>query len=154
MENNQSNAGVIAFPPVIYGATLLATLLADRILSKQRLAPPLRLASIGCFAGAALLIVPSFGELAKADTPVDPYAETKALVRSGPFRYTRNPIYAGLTLAYAGAALAAGSRFSLRLLPAILWIMRVGVIEREERYLEQKFGDSYRAYKNDVPRWF
>lgn len=89
----------------------------------------------------------------KAGTPVDPFEETTALVESGPYADTRNPLYLGLTLAYAGVALAARSRAPFALLPALLWMMNNGVIAREESYLEEKFGKTYREYMERVPRW-
>ena len=153
MSKNGNLAGVIAFPPLIYGIPLVTALVADWVLSRKRLAPPVRLLSLGFLAAAGSLVAPSFREFGKAQTPVDPFEETTALVLSGPYRYTRNPIYLGLTFAYAGVALAAGSRLPLAVLPLILRVMNAGVIEREERYLEQKFGQQYRDYKVTAPRW-
>ncbi|MFN2450198.1 MAG: isoprenylcysteine carboxylmethyltransferase family protein [Candidatus Baltobacteraceae bacterium] len=153
MSKGPNTAGVVAFPPLIYGIPLLTTLIVDRVTSKKRLPAPLRLLSIGFFAAAASVMAPSFREFGKAQTPVDPFEETTALVQSGPYAYTRNPIYVGLTLAYAGVAFAAGSGLSLAALPVIVRFMNAGVIEREERYLEQKFGEQYRRYKAKAPRW-
>lgn len=146
-------AGVITFPPLIYGIPLAAGIAAERLLSKNRFSPALRPLSIGFFIAAGLLIVPAFDQFRKAGTPVEVTEETTALVESGPFSYTRNPLYLGLTLTYIGIALAVGARLPLRLLPAVLWLMNTGVIEREERYLERKFGKAYRKYKKRVPRW-
>ena len=55
---------------------------------------------------------------------------------------------------YIGAALAARSVPALTFLPIALVVLERGVVEREERYLEHRFGDSYRSYKATVPRWF
>ena len=146
-------AGVIAFPPLIYGLPLAATIAANNLVSQKRLPNALRFASIGFFMAAASTIVPAFLEMRKAGTSVDVSEETTAIVESGPFAFSRNPIYLGLTLTYIGVSLAAGASLPLAALPAVLWMMNAGVIEREERYLERKFGKAYRRYRNRVPRW-
>ena len=71
----------------------------------------------------------------------------------GPFRYSRNPLYLGLTLLYAGVALLIPSTWPLILLVPVLLVMRWGVIAREERYLAGKFGEPYRTYLTRVRRW-
>ena len=151
--NDRDVAGVVAFPPLIYGAPLVGGLIVDRLLSSKRLPRPLQPLSIGFFAAAASLLVPALREFRKAQTAIDPFEETTALIQTGPFDYTRNPLYLALTMIYIGIALAARARFPLRLLPAILWMINTGVIEREERYLERKFGQTYRDYRDRVPRW-
>lgn len=88
-----------------------------------------------------------------AKTPVSPYEPSVGLVTEGPFRFTRNPIYLGGTLLYAGLALLIGRIGPLLLLPALLATLNRGVIEREERYLAQRFGEGYRTYQEAVPRW-
>ncbi len=66
---------------------------------------------------------------------------------------TRNPLYLGTTLVYLGLSVAAGSLWAIVLVVPLLWVINVGVVAREERYLERKFGDAYRAYKARVRRW-
>jgi hypothetical protein len=69
---------------------------------------------------------------------------TTALVVDGIYGRTRNPLYLGLTLVYLGFGVAAGSRWAIGLVVPLLWVINVGVVKREERYLERKFGDGYR----------
>lgn len=149
----RDTAGVVCFPPLIYAVPLAAGIAADRFILKKRLPTPLRFLSISLIGTAASLIAPAVVEFKKAGTAVDPFEETTAFVESGPFAYTRNPLYLGLTLTYAGIALAAGSASPFVLLPAVIRLMNAGVIEREERYLERKFGEAYRGYLARVPRW-
>lgn len=151
--DSDKTAGVIAFPPLIYGVPLIAGIVADRVLSNKPLPPASGLLSIGCFLAAASIVAPAFGAFKKAGTAIDPFEETTALVDSGPYRFTRNPMYLALTLAYAGVAFAARRAAPFALLPAVLWTMQHGVILREERYLERKFGKAYREYLQRVPRW-
>jgi protein-S-isoprenylcysteine O-methyltransferase Ste14 len=75
-----------------------------------------------------------------------------ALVVEGPFRLTRNPGYLGTGAVYAGAALLANALSALLVLPAVLAVIQRGVVEREERYLERRFGASYRTYRQRVHR--
>ncbi len=152
-ETEPDVAGVIAFPPLIYGVPLAITLVLDRLVASNRLPTAARFLSLGFFVAGASTVVSAFASLNKAGTKADPFAETTAIVENGPFAYTRNPLYLGLTLAYIGASLAARATLPLAALPAVLWLMNTGVIEREERYLDRKFGKTYRKYRSRVPRW-
>src|SRR5262249_5686646 len=76
-----------------------------------------------------------------------------ALVVDGIYRWSRNPLYLAMTLWYARLAIAAGSARAIPLLMPLLVVMNIGVISREERYLEREFDDAYRAYKSRVRRW-
>ena len=100
-----------------------------------------------------LLAASGFRAMGRADTNVDPYASTTALVTGGPFRFTRNPLYLALTLLYTGIASLLNALWPTLLLPIALWIMRRGVIDREERYLSEKFGEAYFQYRRRVRRW-
>ena len=62
-------------------------------------------------------------------------------------------MYVGFTLMYVGISASANALLPILLLPAVQQLMRRGVIEREERYLERKFGDEYLQYKGRVRRW-
>jgi protein-S-isoprenylcysteine O-methyltransferase Ste14 len=78
---------------------------------------------------------------------------TTAMVTSGPYRFTRNPMYLGMAFLYIALALAFGVIWALIVLPAVIVAVDRLVIAREEPYLEAKFGDRYRAYKRRVRRW-
>jgi protein-S-isoprenylcysteine O-methyltransferase Ste14 len=89
----------------------------------------------------------------RAGTNVDPRAPALLIVTHGPFRFTRNPLYLSLTLLTIGLALCFNIIWALVTLVPTLIIMRQGVILREERYLEGKFGQPYLDYKRTVRRW-
>jgi protein-S-isoprenylcysteine O-methyltransferase Ste14 len=74
------------------------------------------------------------------------------LVDSGPYAYSRNPMYVAWTLGYVGAAMVAGTAWPLLLLPVVLVVTHV-VVLREERSLERYFGAAYRNYKMSVRRY-
>ena len=84
---------------------------------------------------------------------VRPDMPTTALVTSGPFTHARNPAYQGGSLALLGLALVLGSDWIVLLMVPALLLLHYGVVLREERYLEQKFGEAYRRYKEAVPRY-
>jgi len=89
----------------------------------------------------------------RAGTNVVPGEPATALVTAGPYRFTRNPIYIGFVLVYFGLSVVLTSMWVLLLLFPTLLMLHRGVVQREEAYLERKFGDAYRAYKARVPRW-
>src|SRR5688572_8066547 len=152
--NNADNPGVIAPPPLIYAGALAAGLLANRRYHIPFL--PRRVArTLGWPLVACGLAVGFLGEreMRRAETNVDPYKPATTVVTRGPFRYTRNPLYLSMTLIYGGISALANALSAALLLLVVLRLMRRGVIEREERYLEQKFGDEYIEYKEKVPRW-
>ena len=150
----RDNPGVIAPPPLIYTGALAAGLLANRLYPISFLPRPVSrtLGWPAVLAGLTIGLL-GFREMKRAETNVDPYKPTTAIVEAGPYRYTRNPLYVGMTLIYAGFAARANTLPAALLLPAVLAIMRRGVIEREERYLERKFGEEYLQYKRRVRRW-
>jgi protein-S-isoprenylcysteine O-methyltransferase Ste14 len=148
------NPGVIAPPPLIYAGALTIGLLANRLYPVSFLPRDLtRMLGWPLIVGGLLIGSLSFREMKRAGTNVDPREPTTAIVTEGPYRFTRNPLYLCLTLVYAGISALANALWAILLLPLVLAVMRRGVIEREERYLERKFGDEYLNYKARVRRW-
>ena len=88
-----------------------------------------------------------------ANTPFDVRKPSTEIVTSGVFQRSRNPIYLGMLLLYTGIAILANSLWILILVLPFAIILQKGVIEPEEAYLEQKFGDEYLRYKARVRRW-
>src|SRR3954468_6325046 len=86
-------------------------------------------------------------------TNVPPSQPTTLIATTGPYRWTRNPMYLGMALIYAGLAIAFDGQIAFALLPLVLIAIQTQVIAREERYLEAKFDDDYRRYKAEVRRW-
>jgi protein-S-isoprenylcysteine O-methyltransferase Ste14 len=152
--NGPDNPGVIAPPPLIYAGALAAGLLANRLYPISFLPRPVSraLGWPSVLAGLAVGLL-GFREMKRAGTNVQTHKPTTAIVEAGPYRYTRNPLYVGMTLIYAGFTARANALPAALLLPAVLAVMRRGVIEREERYLEGKFGDEYLRYKRRARRW-
>jgi protein-S-isoprenylcysteine O-methyltransferase Ste14 len=152
--DERDNAGVLAPPPLIYAGPLLLGLLLNRKLGVPFLPRGVeRMLGWPLVGGGVLLIGWFFRTMRRADTPMDPREPVSRLVTTGPFRYTRNPAYLAMTMIYGGITSLANSLPSIFLLPAALLVMQRGVIEREERYLEDRFGEEYLRYKARVRRW-
>jgi protein-S-isoprenylcysteine O-methyltransferase Ste14 len=154
MTEDSRGPNVIAPPPLLYGGPWLAGFLLDLLRPLPHLPPPIRVAGLVFLAAGSVLGISFLLVMLRAGTPVDPRDAPTALVQKGPFRYTRNPAYAALTLTYVGVSLLAGARWPLILLPIILVVVDIGVIRREERYLEGRFGSDYTEYRRRVRRWF
>jgi protein-S-isoprenylcysteine O-methyltransferase Ste14 len=146
--------GVIAPPPLIYVAGLAIGFGLEILLPSASLprAPAWALGAALIAAGIALARS-FFAALRRARTPVNPYEATTTIVTTGPYRVRRNPGYLGMALAFAGTAVLAGALWALAALVPTLIVMNRGVIAREERYLEHKFGKEYTRYKARTRRW-
>lgn len=155
MRSNADNPGVGVHPPLFFfSALLLGVVIDDRV---RRLVifhdDQWRwLGIIVLLLGVALL---AFGRrtMVKAGTNVNPTLPTNAIVESGPFRFTRNPLYVGLTLIYIGLSLLLNTWWSLFLLVPVWLVMHFKVVRREEAYLEDKFGEAYLNYRRRVRRY-
>jgi protein-S-isoprenylcysteine O-methyltransferase Ste14 len=148
------NPGVIAPPPLIYAGPLAIGLLLNlkfpmRFLPRK-VAAILGVTLIGASVG---LVSQAYQRMKRAGTNVDPYEPATVLVTEGPFKFTRNPLYLSVTLFYAGVATLVNALWAMLMLPIVLFVMNRGVVEREERYLERKFGEQYTQYKGRVRRW-
>lgn len=155
-DRSDKTAGVIAPPPLLYLGTLSVGLGLDHLLGVPSLGlgAPAKWLLGGTLAAAGIaLALPAARRFRRAGTHVEPWKPSNALVTGGIYRHTRNPMYLGLTLAYLGLAIAAGSPAALVLLLPLLVVVHYGVIAREERYLEARFGQPYRDYKARVRRW-
>jgi protein-S-isoprenylcysteine O-methyltransferase Ste14 len=156
MQNNSHDkAGVVAPPPLIYLGMLIVGQILQSNFPLPFLPRSLRRWLGGLLIGAgAATITSAIRTMRNAGTNLSPEQPTTALVTKGPYQFTRNPIYLSMTLIYTGFSILTGAIWSILLLPVVMFIINRGVIDREERYLEQKFGDQYRSYKKHVQRWF
>jgi protein-S-isoprenylcysteine O-methyltransferase Ste14 len=151
-------AGVIAPPPLIALATLVIAVIADWLMPigviKAVVNWPARIV-IGAlfFLAGGLVALMAVRTFRRVGTNVPPWQPTLALATTGIYRRLRNPMYVGVTAMLVGIALAFALDWLLILLVPVALILHFGVVRREERYLEAKFGDDYRRYKDQVPRY-
>lgn len=151
-------AGVVAPPPLIALATVLAGLVMDWqvpfFVLGNYFSWTVRLTLGGALlAGGAVLVAIAERGFRRVGTNVPPWKPALALATGGVYRWLRNPMYVGAGLMVAGFGIAIGSEWTLILLVPAAWLIHHGVVLREERYLEAKFGDDYRRYKGSVPRY-
>jgi len=154
MANDRDTAGVIAPPPLIFAAFFLAGLALDALLPVTPWAgTAVRWTGGALIAASAVVGIAVALQFRRAGTHLEPWKPTTALVTGGLYRLSRNPAYVAVAMLYAGMALALGKTWTLAMLAPALTVIQLGVIRREERYLERKFGDTYRAYCRAVRRW-
>ncbi len=108
---------------------------------------------VALIGAAGTVITSAVREMRHADTPLNPTEPVKALVVEGPFSFSRNPVYLSMALLYAGIASMVNALWAMLLLPVALIVINRGVIDREEEYLERRFGEEYVSYKKKVRRW-
>jgi protein-S-isoprenylcysteine O-methyltransferase Ste14 len=154
MDESTDNPRVIARPPLLYGAALVVVLVLRWFWPV-----PIMAHGIALWSGLALVVlgigIAIWGRQAMkaTGTNVDPMLPATAIVTSGPFRLSRNPLYLALTLIYCGVTLAFNTWWGIVVLVPLLIIMHRGVVLREEHYLDQKFGETYRQYRAKVRRY-
>jgi protein-S-isoprenylcysteine O-methyltransferase Ste14 len=153
-DRSDDSSNAITIPPFIYLACLAVGFAVDYVFPVPVFPDTLQYVVGGILiAASALLVQASFRSFRKAGTSVDSRLPTTAIVKTGPFRFSRNPGYVAMNMLYLGIGIAADSIWVLSLLPVAFAVLHYGVVLREEAYLERKFGDEYRAYKAAVRRW-
>jgi protein-S-isoprenylcysteine O-methyltransferase Ste14 len=150
-------ADFIIFPPVIpYSTLVVAGLLQwlEPLGLLVHLGMLLRIvAGAAVFAAGMAMMSAGHRAMSRHGTNVNPLRPTTALVTEGVFGYTRNPLYVGVSIALCGVALVFALDWVLVLIVPACVLLHFAVVRREERYLEQKFGDAYRLYRSRVPRY-
>ncbi len=145
------------WPPAIYGALFVVALILTWVVPLPLLPDGVALVTriVGgiVVVGAIAFAVMAEQEFRRAGTAALPTAPTTAIVSTGVFSRTRNPMYLAFSAAMIGWALATNSWWFLIATPIAMVAVTKLAIEREEAYLDRKFGETYRAYKTRVRRW-
>ena len=158
MTETRDNAGVIAPPPLIALAAVVLGLALDWLLPAYLLTvllswPERIVIGVVLIGTGAALAIPAMRGFRSAGTHVEPWKPSTALVTGGIFGWLRNPMYVGVILLLAGLSILLASDWMLVMTIIFVPVIHFGVVKREERYLEAKFGDAYRQYKARVPRY-
>jgi protein-S-isoprenylcysteine O-methyltransferase Ste14 len=156
MDIDQDSAGVKFMPPAAFVGTLVVGLALGRFLGSPDL--PLSHSTERGIGWLAVvlgigIVVSAIGLFRSAGTDPRPWKRSTAFVTDGVYRWSRNPMYFGMALAYAGIAVWLDSLVALLLLIPLVFVIQREVIAREEAYLAAKFGAPYLAYKASVRRW-
>ena len=154
-----ANAGVRFPPPFIFAIAFVAGWLIEKYVGPLQLTNSERVLRVLEIAGVVMLLagiaLMLWGVLTfrRAKTPLIPFLPATQIVESGPYQFTRNPMYTGLTIAYLGLAWMLNMGWPMIVLPLALLALHHFVIVREERYLASAFGEQYESYRRRVRRW-
>ena len=155
LDTSSDNPGVIAFPPFIWLVHAVISALVHFFVIRL----PIMRYGICLFCGIALVILaPALAlsalvTMKAAGTNIDPAKPALTIVRGGPFRFTRNPMYLALCLLQVALGFFLNDWITVLFVVPLAVILHYGVILREERYLTAKFGEPYLQLKRDVRRW-
>ncbi len=154
MAEYKDHANVRIAPPILTLLHIIAAFLLARFIPLPFTVPiaikyiGFALVVIGFLLGLGAVIA-----FRRARTTLDPYHPVSKLVTSGIYRFSRNPIYFGFLLMVIGIPLNTGTYWGIILAPIFILLCNKLIIEREEAYLEKKFGEAYIRYKSRVRRW-
>jgi protein-S-isoprenylcysteine O-methyltransferase Ste14 len=157
-ESRHDAAAVRVFPPALPVLTVLIGVGLNRLLPIHpgfELGTPERYWVGGAIVAGAILSLGLWSVLLlrRSGQSENPWKPTTHIIRSGPFRVTRNPMYLQMVLVCIGLAVALMNVWILALTPICAWLLQALAIIPEERYLEGKFGEPYLEYKRRVRRW-
>ena len=148
-----ANLGLVR-PPLVYLTSLLTGALIH-LATPFPLLPGSLAAPLGAFLVLAAIALFSYSvaKFRAAGTPVPARKPTTVIVRTGPYRFSRNPIYLAFSLLQLGIAIWVNSLWLLATLVGAVALIHCVVIRREEQYLERRFDAQYLNYKASVRRW-
>lgn len=155
MNETVDNSNAVVRPPIAWALAFLAGLGLEWLYPLPFVPPSISARWAGglIFALAFVLAIWAIVTIRKSGSRIETNMPTTTIVRSGPYRVTRNPIYLGMLVGQIGLGVAFDTLWVLAMLAPLYLVLRYGVVGREEAYLERKFGDDYRHYKSRVRRW-
>jgi protein-S-isoprenylcysteine O-methyltransferase Ste14 len=155
MDETAATAGVVIRPPIAWGLAVIAGLGLGWLVPVRFVPAGLPARALGAmlFVLALALFTWAIVTMTRAGSNVPTNRPTTTIVASGPYRFTRNPIYLAMGLGLIGLAIACDDFWLAIMLVPFGLVIRYGVVAREEAYLERQFGDVYRAYRGRVRRW-
>lgn len=142
------------YPPVWVVFTMLAMYALHRWLPIMVIDLPYAsiLAGLVLILGLAMILMAAAG-FNRAETGIVPFSESTKLVKSGFYRFTRNPMYLGMVMILAGFALALGTLACWIPIPIFISVIQIQFILNEEKFLTDIYGDDYVQYTKQVRRW-
>ena len=155
MSEIASTAQVLVRPPLAWALAVIAGFALDWAAPLPFVPEDWSSGLLGAvvFVLALALALWAIDTMTRAGTNVPTNRPTTTIVESGPYRFTRNPIYMGMFGGLIGLGIAFDNLWLPLMLVPFAFIIRYGVVAREEAYLERKFGDAYRSYRQRVRRW-
>ncbi|SOH95404.1 Protein-S-isoprenylcysteine O-methyltransferase Ste14 [Monaibacterium marinum] len=153
---NADSPNIVFYPPVLFAMAPIVALVLQRIAPLGLLEPAGDVQqAVGIAILALALALGLWGVVVfkRAGTNVSPHTPALLIVSSGPYRFSRNPMYIAIELVQLGLGLAVSMEWSIIIAPLALIALHYGVVLREEAYLTEKFGDQYTEYKQQTRRW-
>lgn len=158
MNDHEQRPARFPWPPVIYLSAIVIAAVLGIFYPLPWIGPPLSdlLFAIGwlLIAGFVFIDLQAMRTLHRAGTAILPTRGADTLVTSGPFSFSRNPIYLGNSMLTAGIGLVAGNAWFFANLIVACFLTQKLAIEPEEKHLGLRFGKKYRDYQKRVRRWF
>jgi protein-S-isoprenylcysteine O-methyltransferase Ste14 len=140
--------------PILLGIAILLTIALQRLFPLPFLPTlPSRIVGTLLFFGGFALGFPALRGMLRARTSPNPHRPSTSLVHDATYRFTRNPMYLGMLISYAGLSIFFQNPWFLLFLPFLIWMFTSWVVLPEEKYLEEKFGGEYLDFKSRVRRW-
>jgi protein-S-isoprenylcysteine O-methyltransferase Ste14 len=155
MADTADTANVIVRPPIAWMLAIFAGFTLDWLEPLPFMPTEALAVWLGAivFALALALAFWAVATMTRSGSNVPTSRPTTTIVETGPYRFSRNPIYLGMGLALIGLAVTFDTLWLLVTLVPFAFVSRYGVVAREEAYLGRKFGDVYRSYCSRVRRW-
>ena len=155
LDTRQDRPSPLPWPPIIYAVTLVACWILGSLITLPRVPESLIIRWFGAvvFLAGVGLGLKGFADLRAAGTTMHPTGTASALVTDGVYARTRNPLYLGALIAFAGLGLALRSTWLLLAVPCVAVALTRLAIEPEEAYLARRVGPAYLAYASRVRRW-
>ena len=156
MDTEKDNPRVIAFPPFIWLASAIISTLIHFFVVHLPITTNYRVClvcAIALIVVAPALALSALFTMLGAGTNVDPAKPALTIVRGGPFRFTRNPMYLALCFLQIALGFFLNDWITLLFVIPLFFILHYGVVLREEQYLAAKFGEPYLELKREVRRW-
>jgi protein-S-isoprenylcysteine O-methyltransferase Ste14 len=151
---NSDHPDIIAFPPLIFVACAIVSTLAHFVYPVRVMRYPLSLViAVVLSISSACLAIWAVRTMKTAGTNVRPDRPALSIVKSGPYRFTRNPMYLSLCLFQLAIGFFLNGWTPVLCAVVLGVVLHFGVIVREETYLERKFGEQYLSLKRQVRRW-
>ena len=150
---DKNGPGVKFPPPLITLALIFIGWLLDQLLALPIAEQTAVAGAILLLASAAFIASITAFQFFQAKTHIEPWKPTSTIITRGVYRYSRNPIYLAFCIATPGAGMLLNSWWVIAMVLPLIYLLQRLVISREEKYLEQKFGQEYLAYRDSVRRW-
>ena len=152
--SSQDHPGVRIPPPLIFFVMAVAAGVADRLLPLS-----IGIGTMALYVGGAVVLIAILSIMyiarifQKLETEIEPWKTTSRIIKSGPYRISRNPVYMLASGVPVGVGLAIDTYWGLIFGVIALWVVYHTAVKKEEKYLAEKFGQEYLEYKARVRRW-